>query len=272
MTIQNIIKNICEKYDLKWFLNNQLYIKYWIWEQEREEWDFFYFVYEEYENFIEKKSDSYNEIILELWKKEIDWKKLEDLKQFDKNINLFIFLKLDNARNYNDELIKKISSIEEDPYYANKFVITYTEDQIESITDVVEELKQENLNNCLDSLEKQEKNTKQFNKENFILDLVSCLYFLRIELDLEIDSKLDIYNNSYNKLNKKEKINEDVYDKIDKYWNLEILENKNIEIYTEKISDFEEKLFELWNDIIKDSTLKVEGTFDNFKTNQEKNG
>jgi len=289
MEIKDIIEKICThwSYWLKWFLDNSLFVKYWIWDKENEESDFFYFIEDNYDNFINKKSDEYNKSILELWKKTINKQILEEIKSFDKNLNLIIFVKLNEEQELNDKKIeekfkKSIYEIEENPYYSNKFIIIYKQSQIENIQDIIHEIN--NINTHFQVIENEEK-TFSFSKEKFIFDLITSLHFIKIDFiknDDTQDEKKELNNIKDNKTLYEESfdlIDEDflilLKKDIDVYSTLEKMLNdfstEEISIYQEKLSNFEEKLFILWEKIIKDnSEYKTDNNLKDFINNSKK--
>lgn len=274
--MKGIIKTICENYKLECFLDNSLFVKKWLNEKVKEYSDFFYFLELGKDDFLTKDNDYYKDLIKDLWKNEISWEKLEDLKQFDKNLNLIILLKINTPEDFTDELRKQIYQVEENPYYSNKFVIVYTDKQIEKL-DILEELKMENLSKSFDNLleNRQKQKDKQFTKEDFIFDLITSLHFITFKFKItDWSENLNIFDESSRNLDKALYIHQIYQELIKIDWdskdilNEKILKNNDI---WEDLSEFEKEIIELSKELFLDKDFyNIEQTFEEFKTNFKK--
>lgn len=278
--MKEIIKTICEYYKLKWYLDDSLFILNWKNEKLWEFSDFFYFLDLNKNNFLEKSEDYYKDIIIDLWKKEITENKLEDLKQFDKNLNLIILLKLEKKEDY-ENLKKQIYKAEENPYYSNKFVIVYIEKQLEGL-DILKEITPDNLSKSFDILVKNRNDNehiKQFTKEDLIFDLITSLHFITFKFKInEWNESLNIYKEAFSKLtdNNIYNSNSNIYNKLEEKneYNEYILNNvilKNNDIW-DNLSDFENEIIKLSKEIFLDNeNYNIEDTFDKFTINLQNN-
>lgn len=284
----NLIKNmkiykILQKISIEFWLiekDNNLYIKY---NEKSEESDFFHYVFDEkiiednFKDWFETYSKDLWKMNIKTWK-DNNWedKQLKWIDSFDKNLNLIILLKLEKSEDFTDELRKQIYQVEKNPYYSNKFVIVYTDEQIEEL-DILEELDNDNLSKSFDNLleNRQKQKDKQFTKEDFIFDLVTSLHFITFDFKITDWSEiLNIFEESSHKLDKSlyiDKIYQELL-KID--WdskdilNEKILKNNDI---WEDLSEFEKEIIELSKKLFLDKDFyNIEQTFEEFKTNFKK--
>lgn len=277
--MQEILKTISTKF---WLVEkeNNFFIKY---DEKWEEADFFHYVFDEkiinenFGNWFETYSKDLWEINIKTWK-DNNWedKQLKWIDSFDKNLNIIVLLKLEKSEDFTDELRKKIYQVEENPYYSNKFVIVYTDEQIQELN-ILEELENDNLSKSFDNLleNRQKQKDKQFTKEDFIFDLITSLHFITFDFKITDWSEiLNIFEESSHKLDKSlyiDKIYQELL-KIDWVQNKELNEKilKSNEVW-DKLSEFEKEIINLSKEIFLDKdSYNLEQTFEEFKTNFKK--
>lgn len=278
--MEKIIKEILKTISTNFWLvkkDNNFFIKY---NEKWEESDFFHYIFDD-EIIKNNISDWFEEYSKNLWENEItvwkekQWKKrkLKEIDSFDKNLNIIVLLKLEKLEDFTDEFKKQIYQIEENPYYSNKFVLVYTEDQIKEL-DILKELELDNLSKSFDELLERWKE-KKFIKEDFIFDLITSLHFVTFDFKIKgWNEKLNIFEESSYKLKKSLYI-KNIYQKLleidwDKKDKLNEKISKNCDIW-ENLSEFEKEIIELSKEIFLDKdSYNLEETFEEFKTNFKK--
>lgn len=175
--MKRILGNIIKKY-IKFsydFVNDGtlLIIKNENWEES----DFFYFIFtDSLDNFDYKKE--YNELLEKN-------KQLLEIDSFDKNLNFVIFNKIDTYEDmYNGKNSTNAYLIEENPLYAKKKVIFYTDDLVSNFVDL-----------DIKNIDKIDENLTENDK--FKINLLIWLSFIKVDFWNKAWIEKDIFNETY---------------------------------------------------------------------------